>query len=292
MGGGKKNKRGSIPSTTSASKTELIERTPENDYGVLSDPEENEPSSSVHISTEAPDTNEAATEPTEAAMEVADSKLEQYQNADVYSHIQTEPTHMSHVSPNSPPSLQSSSQPQHPLLESQISQDQSSKSLSTLKLKLTTDKNYSKKITLHTFFSYVILAIEIERTSSNTFQDISVHNVERLVEYIIDHHSATDDIKKYLHTLFENNVVKNLISAVIDFNKDESDTLDKLLSAEQIELEMIEPGVSPTTTAAAAAAATATIIPIVIMETNAPQSSSRSCCFFSIIRRFFSRCCG
>jgi hypothetical protein len=53
MGGHKKNKRGSIPSSmSSTSKTEMIERTPENDYGVLSDPEENGPSSPVHHFTE------------------------------------------------------------------------------------------------------------------------------------------------------------------------------------------------------------------------------------------------
>ena len=52
MGGGsKKHKRGSVPSSTVVSTTELIQRTPENDYGVLSDPDENNPSSPVPLLT-------------------------------------------------------------------------------------------------------------------------------------------------------------------------------------------------------------------------------------------------
>jgi hypothetical protein len=75
MGGGnKKNKRGSIPSSSSGSgsastsafaKIELIERTAENDYGVMSDPEETDPSSPVPLLTKeesAEQTNPSAQE--------------------------------------------------------------------------------------------------------------------------------------------------------------------------------------------------------------------------------------
>ena len=287
--GGKKNKRGSIPSTSSVSKTELIERTPENDYGVLSDPEENEPFNPVHLLTET----EAILDPSTSTAAAAEQSTDPVDDA--CSHIQTEPSQLPHVSPHSSPSLQ----PQHPpsqLLNPLSQEQEASQSLSTLKLKL--DKNYSRKITLHTFFSYIILAIEIERSSSSCIENISANNVEELVEYMIDHHSATEDIKKYLHTLLENNVIKNLISAVIDFNKDQSaDTLDTLLSAEQIE--MNEPGTADSSAAAAADSATHSAthsaahstIPIVIIETN-NVPHSRSCGFFSLIRRFFSRCCG
>jgi hypothetical protein len=298
MGGGKKHKRGSIPSSlSSASKTEFIERTPENDYGVLSDPEENGPSSPVPLLTvvvveeeeeaPAPTLTEVSSNPTDTKHE---QELEQelVQSADADSHSPSEQSATLHVSPHSQPSLQ----PQHPSSQSQISQDQSSNSLNTLKLKLTTDKNYSKKITLHTFFSYIILAIEIERTSSlssssSSIAHISAHNVEKLVEYMIETHSATDDIKTYLRTLGEIDVIKNLISAVIDFNKDQPDhTLDKLLSSEQMELEM---------TVLNDATATDTATPIMVIETspsrNAPQTP-QSCGFFKCLRRFFSGCCG
>jgi hypothetical protein len=213
---------------------------------------------------------------------------------DAYNYNPSEPSQTSHVSPHSSPSLQA----QHPSSQSQISQDRSSKSLNALKLKLTTDKNYSKKITLHTFFSYVILAIEIERASSSSIARISTPNVEKLVEYMIEHHSATDDIKTYLQTLVKMDVIKNLISAVIDFNKDQTDSLDKLLSAEQMELEMVAlKDATDAGTAAATATATATETITVTISTSDPTTqstpqTSQSCSFFKCLRRFFSGCCG
>jgi hypothetical protein len=299
MGGHKKNKRGSIPSS-SASKTEMIERTPENDYGVLSDPEENCPSSPVPLLTGEAETATAAKNVV-VAREPTDSKPAQSQvlDDDVNIHIPSEPSQTSHVSPHSSPSLQSSSQLQHPSPQSQISQDRSSKSLNALKLKLTTDKNYSKKITLHNFLSYVILSIEIERASSSCIARISTPNVEKLVEYMIENHSATDNIKTYLQTLIEMDVIKNLISAVIDFNKDnyDHDSLETLLSAEQMELEMVAlNGPTDVIVAAAAAAINTETIPVTLSSPEpTPQptpQTSQSCGFFKCLRRFFSGCCG
>ena len=299
MGGHKKNKRGSIPSSlSSASKTEMIERTPENDYGVLSDPEENCPSSPVPLLTGDMDTE---MEKEVEAREPTDSKLaqSQAQDDDVNSHIPSEPSPTSHVSPHTSPSLQSLSQPQPPSSQSQLSQDQSSKSLNALKLKLTTDKNYSKKITLHTLFSYVILAIEIERASSSSIARISRPNVEKLVEYMIEHRSATDDIKMYLQTLVKMDVIKNLISAIIDFNKDQPDSLETLLSAEQMELEMTSlkavTNMVSATTADTTPTTTETISVTISTSEPTPHpapQTSQSCGFFKCLRRFFSGCCG
>lgn len=292
MGGHKKNKRGSIPSSlSSVSKTEMIERTPENDYGVLSDPEENGPSSPVHLLTGEMDTEtemekeaeaEAVAEPTDSKQSQSPARC-----GDAYTYNPSELSQTSHVSPHSSPSLQA----QHPSLQSQISQDQSSKSLNALKLKLTTDKNYSKKITLHTFFSYVILAIEIERASSSSIARISRPNVEKLVEYMIEHHTATDDIKTYLQTLTQMDVIKNLISAIIDFNKDQSDSLDKLLSAEQMELEMIALKDAATAINTVTETISVTISTSNPMPQPTPQTP-QSCGFFKCLRRFFSGCCG
>ncbi len=306
MGGHKKNKRGSIPSS-SASKTELIERTPENDYGVLSDPEENGPSSPVHLLTaeaeaEALTLTEAETAKNVvvvvAARDPTDSKQAQSPalGDDVNSHIQLEPSQTSHVSPHSSPSLQSSSQLQHPSSQSQILQDRSSKSLNVLKLKLTTDKNYSKKITLHNFLSYVILSIEIERASSSCIARISRPNVEKLVEYMIENHSATDNIKTYLQTLIEMDVITNLISAVIDFNKDQPDSLETLLSAEQMELDMVALNGATDAVASPADAINTETIPVTLSSPEpTPQptpQTSQTCGFFKCLRRFFSGCCG
>lgn len=301
MGGHKKNKRGSIPSSSSASKTELIERTPENDYGVLSDPEENGPSSPVHLLTAEAET-ETETETVKnvvvAARDPTDSKQAQSPalGDDVNSHIPPEPSQTSHVSPHSSPSLQPSSQLQHPSSQSQISQDRSSKSLNALKLKLTTDKNYSKKITLHNFLSYVILSIEIERASSSCIARISRPNVEKLVEYMIENHSATDNIKTYLQTLIEMDVITNLISAVIDFNKDQPDSLETLLSAEQMELEMVALNGATDAVASPATAINTETIPVALSSPDpTPQptpQTSQTCGFFKCLRRFFSGCCG
>jgi hypothetical protein len=134
------------------------------------------------------------------------------------------------------------------------------KSLKALQLKLTTDKNYTKKITLHTFFSYVVLAIEIERASSASIARISAANVEKLVEYMIDNHTANKDIETYLNTLLKTDVIRNLITAVIVFNTDQAGALDKLLSTEQMEMEMMalkDAAASATAASATAASATA-----------------------------------
>ena len=115
---------------------------------------------------------------------------------------------------------------------------------------------------------------------------------------MIETHTATDDIKTYLRTLGEFDVIKHLISAVIDFNKDQPDhTLDKLLLSEQMELEMTV--LNDATDADDATATTATddvtTTPIMVIETassrNAPQTP-HSCGFFTCLRRFFSGCCG
>jgi len=287
--GGKKNKRGSITSTSSVSKTELNERTPENDYGVLSDPEENETIKSVPLLTETDAVMDPSTPPTVAVVEEPTEHGD-----DECSHTQTEPSQPSHVSPHSSPSLQPQRPPSQPL--NPLSQDQeTSQSLDTLKLKLTTDKNYCRKITLHTFFSYIILSIEIERTSlSSDIASISVHNVEKLVDYMIEYHSATDDIKTYLRTLGENKVIKNIILAVIEFNKDQPNMLDNLLSSEEMELEMTSLSESKDT--ADSSTINPNVIPVTISaapnehSNNVPQTP-QSCGFLACLRRFFSGCC-
>ena len=113
---------------------------------------------------------------------------------------------------------------------------------------------------------------------------------------MIETHTATDDIKTYLQTLGEFDVIKHLISAVIDFNKDQPDyTLDKLLSSEQIELEMTVLNDATATATATATADDVGTTPIMVIETassrNAPQTP-HSCGFFTCLRRFFSGCCG
>ncbi len=56
---------------------------------------------------------------------------------------------------------------------------------------------------------------------------------------MIDNHTANEDIETYLNTLLKTDVIRNLITAVIVFNTDQAGALDKLLSAEQMEMEMM-----------------------------------------------------
>jgi SOS response regulatory protein OraA/RecX len=306
--GGKKNKRGSIPSsyspvlsssaaadpeeklTLSATeaqgqhpsiKIELVERTPENDYGVLSDPEENDQPSPVPLLSKAqpePQPEEQQAEP---------------------SGIQTEPSQPPHVAQDSRQSSQSSPQQQPQSIQAQISQTPTlSKSMNTLQLKLSTDKSFSRKITLHTFFSYIILAIEIQRSCTASISRVSIPDVEALITYMIEHHSASEGIQKYLQTLRTTGVIKNLIEAVIEFNKDQTDAVDKLLMSEQIELEMaaLKEDATATATATAATPAIPTTHDTTIQShpasaNPAPQTPQRGG-FFTRMRCFWSGCCG
>ena len=300
MGGGnKKNKRGSIPSSSSGSgsgsastasfaKIELIERTAENDYGVMSDPEETDPSSPVPLLTKeesAEQANSVAAPTVEPVQHSADADQAHTEGAHSYnsSELQQPP----HLSLHSSPSLQPLSQQQDPLSQPQISQTQSpSKSLDALKLKLNKDKNFSKKMTLHTVFSYIILAIEIQRASSASIARISPHEVEILIIYMIEHHSASEDIQTYLRTLIETNVIHSMIEAIIEFNKDQSDALDKLFTSEEIELQEMNTRETKTED-----------IPVTIVSSNSANSNESSqtpqrCGFFKRMRCFFSGCCG
>lgn len=298
MGGNKKNKRGSIPSssaTTSIISTELIERTPENDYGVLSDPEENHPSSPVPLLTKEGSDNpihpSATTVTTVTTVTTTTEKVEN-------THTPSEPSQLSHSpqrtqqleqlsSPLQPPSPQQSS----PSLQSQKQQIQSpSKSLDALQLKLSRDKNFSRKITLHTFFSYVILALEMQRSCSASIARISSRDVQYLVEYMIEHHSATEDVRTYLRTLIDTKVIHNLIEAIIEFNKDQTDALDKLITMEEIELQAINTKEEPVQKTEDISVTTVSSDPE--SQTNLPQTSQPRIGFFQRMRHFFSGCCG
>ena len=260
----KKNKRGSIitSSPLMTTKTELIERTPENDYGVLSDPEEgveiNEKTDIEGLQRQSRILNDSAAAAAAAAEPHSSDNETRSPQPKQSSPQQNMPLTQSLKQPPSPSSSQLSSQqaqsqppPPSPLLSQSTltlsgrltpslpPPSPGTKSLQALQLKLTTDKNYSKKITLHTFFSYIVLAIEIVRASSASIARISIDNVEKLVEYMIFHHTANKDIEAYLTTLLKTDVIRNLITAVVEFNTDQADALDKLLSAEQMEMEML-----------------------------------------------------
>jgi hypothetical protein len=304
--GNKKNKRGSTSIITT------IERTPDNDYGVMSDPDEivspiisPSPSSASSMSPlplpllmpelpELPATTTTTTATTAATTTTTTTTTTATATAatttlDEYSHNHTEPSHSPPLQPSRQPSSQPSSPQQSPSLEPQKSSSQQqqqqppSKSLAALQLKLSRDKNFSKKITLHTFFSYVILAMEMERASSASIARISPFAVQDLIEYMIEHHTETEATRIYLHTLIDTGVIKCLIESIIEFNKDQTEAFNKLLTEEQIELEMIS--IQESTRQSSSAAAAAATDPS--RATQTPQDSES---MVTRIRNFFKRC--
>ena len=293
--GNKKNKRGSTSIITT------IERTPDNDYGVMSDPDEivspiisPSPSSASAMSPLPlpllmPELPAATT--TTTATAATTTAATTTTTLDEYSHNHTEPSHSPPLQPSRQPSTQPSSPQQSPSLEPQKSSSQQqqqqppSKSLAALQLKLSRDKNFSKKITLHTFFSYVILAMEMERASSASIARISPFAVQDLIEYMIEHHTETEATRIYLHTLIDTGVIKCLIESIIEFNKDQTEAFNKLLTEEQIELEMISIQESTRQSSSAAAATAAATDPS--RATQTPQDSES---MVTRIRNFFKRC--
>jgi len=199
--------------------------------------------------------------------------------------------------PHSSPSLQSLSRDQSPSLQPQISQTLSSKSLDTLKLKLSRDKNFSRKITLQTFFSYIILAMEIERSCSASISQISIANVNELLEYMIETHSSSNAVRIYLHTLMDRDVVTKIIESIIEFNKGSKSSLETLYTIEEKELEMALIYSSANDNNSKPPLTDATIVNVTVIssdetaKTDLPQTPPK-CGFFNRLRCFFSGCCG
>jgi hypothetical protein len=106
---------------------------------------------------------------------------------------------------------------------------------------------------------------------------------------MIEHHSATEDVKSYLNTLIETKVIENLIEAIIEFNKDQTDAIDKLFTSEEIELQEMNTKETKTNKVD---------VPVTIVTSdtttpsNSTQSGSQRCGFFKRMRCFFSGCCG
>lgn len=324
-GGNKKNKRGSSSSLQQhpSPTTELIERSPENDYGVLSDPDE-QPS---HPYTRSPTYSDYEDQhPSQLghdAQKVDDNPVVSHSlpvipecshildelSPTLHSSLQSSPQSSPKSSPKSSPQSLPLTQDQHLSIQPPISQSPTSnKSLETLKLKLTRDKNFSRKMTLHTFFSYIILAMEIQRSCSASIAHLSVKSVQDLVLYMIQNHSSSNPVRIYLLTLVDTGIVTNIIESIIDFNKDnKNSSFETLYTLEENELEMFILQSSNTTTATTATATTATINTTATAAAvndvkvddatekseNLPQTPQK-CGFFKRMRRccFFSGCCG
>lgn len=225
----KKNKRLSSSSSSSASsnkQTDIIERTPENDYGVLSDPDE---VNDLHPETSPAEEEAAAAAAVAAAAAAEAPAIPEQIIVILHESPQKKPSSSPPNTPPIQPQMPPSSLPEPLHQTSQIVSHQESatptSSMDRLKLILSSDKKYEEKMTLHTFFSFVVMAMDI--TSG------SVSETEILVEYLINYHSVNDYTKAYLHSLFEADVVKNIIQSILQFNNEHPDNFTKLVSSEQ-----------------------------------------------------------
>ena len=229
----KKNKRLSLSSSLSSSsasssatskQTDTIERTPENDYGVLSDPDE---VNDLQPETMEPETATATATATASATE-SPATAEH-----VIVILHESPQKMRSSSPPNTPPIQPqmppSSQPEPLCQTSQFVSHSEPTTITSsndrLKLILSSDKKYEEKMTLHTFFSFVVMAMDIASGS--------VSETETLVEYLINHHSVNEYTKEYLQSLFERDVVKNIIQSIVQYNNEHPDNFTKLVSAEE-----------------------------------------------------------
>lgn len=111
---------------------------------------------------------------------------------------------------------------------------------------------------------------------------------------MIDNHTANKDIETYLNTLLKTDVIRNLITAVIVFNTDQAGALDKLLSTEQMEMEMMALKDAAATPAATAATADDNQSRQTASTPPTPQMSqtSRSKRFWNFLKCLFCGCGG
>ena len=168
------------------------------------------------------------------------------------------------------------------------------KSLDRLKMKLEKDAVYSKKTTLTSFFSYIILSMEIDiacssTTATDNLASYDSTNAERLIEYIIRNHSSTSEVEQFTLTMLQLGIVTHIMNGVIEFNKtarvstdssNHSHTLQTLQSLEQLNLSQS----GETGAGAGAGAATTQVTP-----TPTPTQKQPNC--FIRFWRNMSCCC-
>jgi hypothetical protein len=207
---------------------ELVERTPENDYGVLSDPDEL----------------------TENMIDVHLEKQEERHLCETPQ--KTEPHSPPRSPPRSPPQSSMSEQekqlsllpsslelsPLEPLCQTSptvIGQEQETTYLENLKLKISSDKKYKEKMTLQTFFSFIIMVLDTVLKSGEKSTSETEKNAEYLVEYLIKHHTVNENTEKYLQQLYDSNVVHCMIQSILHYSNDDPYEFEKLVLNEHEE---------------------------------------------------------
>ena len=226
--GGKKRK--SINNNSSSQNVAGSKQTlsgEDSDYGVLSDPDEivetnqtiEEPSSPIVIpegvSIDAKDImlNETKCEEETKKIKIVDTDNKNATTTEACNEVTTLQTDNNNNN-NNDDSVQTPEDPDRVY----------NKSLEHLKLKLEKDPEFSNKIVHTTFLSFLILAMEVDDSVTNSFSRISspeayeTANVERLIDYMIKNHSATPEVEQYTRTMMQIEVVQHMIRGLIGFN--------------------------------------------------------------------------
>jgi hypothetical protein len=270
--GNKKNKRLSAPSSAaSTEETDTLERILDNDYGVLSDPDE------VSDSVKA----EAATEeamPTAMAEGTMTANTTENTHESPQKKPSSSPQHTPQIPPSSPP------EPLHQMSLSLPDLKEETTSLDILKLKLSSDKKFKEKMTLHTFFSFIVMALDIAGRPKTAPAEPTPAPAEimketaMLVEYLIHNHCVNIYTRTYLQSLFDTSVIQIIIESILQFSNEDPMNFTKLVSDEQEDR-------SPNTTVNAMAVATAATDIVVTIPAAQEQPSG--------IRNFFKKlfCC-
>ena len=265
--GNKKNKRLSTASSSASTKeTDTLERILDNDYGVLSDPDE----VSESVKTEAPAVTAAAVEVT------ATAHTDENTHESPQKKPSSSPQHTPQIPPSSPP------EPLHQMSQSSPDLKEETTSLEILKLKLSSDKKFKEKMTLHTFFSFIVMALDIAGRPKSAPAPAPapagiMKEAAMLVEYLIHNHCVNIYTRTYLQSLFDTSVIQIIIESILQFGNEDPMNFTKLVSDEQEDSDL-------TTVTAMAAATSATDIVVTIPATQEQPSG---------IRNFFKKlfCC-
>lgn len=134
-------------------------------------------------------------------------------------------------------------------------------------------------MTLHTFFSFVVMALDTASASAQDHNNSSITTeTETLVTYLIEHHSTNDYTKSYLRTLVDTHIIKHIIESILQFGNEAPDNLTKLILNETNEHNIIPNDIQSQT----------------ITPDHAPQTPQPPAPSPSRIRNFFKRlfsCC-
>lgn len=213
---------------------ELAERTPENDYGVLSDPDElTENMIDVYLEKpeeqplcETPQKTETKSIPRSPPHSPPHSPLQSPQPTPLQLSMLEQEKQLS-----LPPSSLALSPPEQLCQTSQIviGQKQETTYLEILILKISSDKKYKEKMTLQSFFSFIIMVLDTVVKSGEKSTSETEKNAEYLVEYLIKHHAVNEHTEKYLQQLYDSNVVRCMIQSILHYSNDDPCEFEKLV---------------------------------------------------------------